>query len=73
MSITFNKSCNNKNVMTNLKINTIINNNNLKFINKNRINKYNKDQIFHLRLVIQVYMKYYQNTEFCRNKAKLII
>jgi hypothetical protein len=51
----------------------IINNNNLKFINKHRMNKYNKDQIFHLRLVIQVYMIYNQKTEFCRNKGRIII
>jgi hypothetical protein len=29
-----------------------------------RTNKYNQDQIFHLRLVIQVYMKYNKNTKF---------
>ena len=51
----------------------IIDNKNLKFINKHRTNKYNPDQIFHLRLVIQVYMKYNQNTQFCRNKARIII
>jgi hypothetical protein len=56
-----------------LKINMIIDNKNLKFINKHRTNKYNPDQIFHLRLVIQVYMKYNQNTQFCRNKARIII
>jgi hypothetical protein len=56
-----------------LNINMIINNNNFKFINKHTMNKYNKDQIFHLRLVIQVNMIYNQNTEFCRNKARIII